>query len=393
MKIIQSLTVYILIAFVLVKTAAAQDTNDARKLLNTVSEKLLSFQSIRYHYTREMNYVSDNYFSKAEADCYFEFKGKQVTRFQLVSTGSTQTFNGKDYFSLNHNNNTYQLTENVKQGVFSSFSYLYNALPAMRSVLEDIVRNDSVSIQKGDTVIANRQFPWLRLTMKNRSIDYLGSVMRFTESVTIYYTLVIDPDSFLPVYILQRNDRRPDDYTKITYSAVDINAQQPQADSWELASYTNRYSLPVIKEKEIPLVTIGSVLGQWQLPEFDGKQNNRIYKGQDRSGKLVLLDFWIKNCGYCMESFVHLKDLQRKYGSFIDIITINTLDPVSDVAFFHKREKPRYKMLYKGKELSRKLGIESRGYPTVVMMGKDGKVIYAGDFAMEKIEKLIEKNL
>jgi thiol-disulfide isomerase/thioredoxin len=365
---------------------------EAIALLRGVSEKLLSIQSLRYQYIREMNYFSENHFSKAEASCYLEFDGKTVSRFQLASETSLQVFSGTDYFTLRHTDKTYERTEHPVQQTFANLSYFYNALPAMRSVLGDVARDDSITKAIGDTIIQGKQYTLLILTMKNRSIGYLGSVTRFTRPVTLYYTLVIDPGTLLPLQVIQRNNISPNDFTRVTYTAIDTKAAPPQAGSWQYTSYLNEYAVK-IKGKETPLVARGTTLDAWQLPVFDGKQNTQIFKSADLTNKLVVLDFWIKNCGYCMESFVHLRDLQQRYGKQIEIITINALDPVTDVAFFHKREKPGYKMLYEGKSLATKLGIEDRGYPTVVITGKDGKVVYAGDFVKEEIESMIRKNL
>ena len=365
---------------------------DTTVIISNLVAKLISIKTLRYHYARELNYVKDNYFSKSEADCYIEFDGNQVSRFQMCSKNSIQIFNGIDYFSLNKSDKTYELTTPATQQMFSNFSYFYNSIPALRSVLADIVLDKSIIKAASDTIILNKNYVVLKLAMQNKAIGYLGSTMHFTKQTTNYYTIIIDPNTWLPICIIQRDSLAPDDFANIVYTAIDTNAVKPEASTWLLSTYLNEYKLRQ-KEKVTPLVTTGTGIGKWELPAFMGKNGSQIISSNSLNDKPVLLDFWIKNCGYCMESFVHLKDFQRRYGNKIHIVSINAFDPVHDVAFFYNREKPLYRMLYQGQALAKKLGIEDRGYPTVIILAKGGNVVYSGNFDINVIEKVLQNIL
>ncbi len=384
MKIIRILTICI-ISLLSVQRVVASPI-DTANILSKLTAKLMFIKTLRYHYAREFNYVKDNYFSKDEADCYMEFDGKQVSKFQLSSKNMMQIFNGTEYFSLSENDKTYELTTHPAQQTFSHFSYFYNSIQALRSILAGVSLDSSIIKTAGDTTISNKNYTVLKLTMQNKSIDYLGSAMHFTKQVTIFYTIIINPDTWFPVRIIQRNNLAPNDFTSVVYTAIEANVAKPDASTWLFTDYLNEYK-PKQKEQITPLVATETSIAAWQLPAFFGKSGSQMISSNSLSDKPVLLDFWIKNCGYCMESFVHLKDLQRRYGDKVHIVSINSFDPVSDVAFFYKREKPGYKMLYQGRALAKKLGIEDRGYPTVIILAK------GGSFEKDAIEKILQQNL
>ena len=94
-----------------------------------------------------------------------------------------------------------------------------------------------------------------------------------------------------------------------------------------------------------------------------------------------------------MESFPFLKKLQEKYGDKnFKLLTVNAYEHQKEVDFFYKRENPKYLMLYNGQQLAKKLGIGA--YPSIIILGKDGKVIYSElGFDKEKVEQIIRENL
>lgn len=386
MKLIKSL-LFPAVLFLVAQGAFANKTQDAKALINKVAAKLSSFKSVRYHYSREMNYFKDNYFAKSHADCYLEFDGQMVSRFQLKSDNLLQVYNGENYFSLDYTDKTYQMTEHPKQQSFAGFSYFYNSIPSFRNMLSAVAADDSVTKTAGDTMINNAKYAVIKLSMQNKQIDYLGSYMHFTKQVTIFYTLLIDPKTWLPWQIIQRGNISPGDFTKVTYTDIQTTPAKPEASSWKLTNYTTEYKPKPIAQK-VQLPTIGSILPYWELPEYTA-QSNKVFTSDSLKNKMVLYDFWIKNCGYCMESFSHLKELQQLYGNQAQIISINAFDPVSDVAFFYKRESPGYRMLYNGRALAQKLGVEASGYPTVMIADQQGKLVYVGSFDRKKIETIL----
>jgi thioredoxin-related protein len=93
-----------------------------------------------------------------------------------------------------------------------------------------------------------------------------------------------------------------------------------------------------------------------------------------------------------MESWPHLQALQKKYGTSLQLLSINAEDSRKDVAFFFTREHPAYQMLYNGKALAEQLGVPA--YPTLIIVDSTGKVLYSRTgFDQEAIERIIRKKL
>ena len=84
--------------------------------------------------------------------------------------------------------------------------------------------------------------------------------------------------------------------------------------------------------------------------------------------------------------------MQTKYkGKDFKLLTVNVTDSTELIKLFIKNTKAKFPILYKGEEVAQKYGVVN--YPTVVLLGKDGRVIYSGGYDKAKIEELINKNL
>lgn len=392
-NITMKISLILILLFFAGRTLASNHNNEANKILTETADKLLSIQTISYHYERDVSYPKENYHSKISAQCYLEFDKEKVSRFQLNSEPTLQIYNGTEYFSLNKKTKTYELNEQPEAKTFNSLSYFYNSIASFKNMLHQIIRDDSISKTTRDTVIASKPYHIVSLSMQNKGIDYLGGFRNFTTIMAMYYDIIIDPDTHLPYQIIERNSHEKTDITKVTYTDININPNIPQETSWYYSTYTKEYQ-PEKKIARKPMITPGSILPDWQLPVYKGDATT-VLQSSSLKGKVVLMEFWIKNCAYCMESFTYLKELQQKFNTAnVQILTVNAYDPSKDVAFFYNREKPAYKMLYAGQALAKDLGIYS--YPQAILIDKDGKVIFAGVFGKDskaQVEEQIKKLL
>lgn len=360
--------------------------------LQKVAAQLDYMKRVSYHYRLEINNVKDNNFFKDSSDCYFEFDqhSKFISRFKADDNESQQIYNGTERFTLDKKEKTYEVDENVSQQRLKSLIIMLNAIPVLKRCMDDIVTNDSISKTERDTVLARKKYKVVTLSLPGKGLDYYKKVESYHSKITFFYDLIIDPATYLPYQVIKHNSAEGNAYIeRTTFTHINLNPPIPQANSWYYSSYKKDYKRA--KKKEVvPLIATGSTLPEIALPQM-GKPTVTAVMPTIKN-KIVLLDFWIKNCGYCMESFKHLKELQVKYGQRnVQIITINAEDSRQDVDFFYKREKPAYQMLYEGQQLAKKLGVEDNGYPTVILADTNGKVVYAGDFDKEKITKLIDK--
>jgi thiol-disulfide isomerase/thioredoxin/outer membrane lipoprotein-sorting protein len=384
------------IVFLVSTTSVKAQTKPLPEALSAVAKKLASLKSISYQYYREINNSANNYFNKLTGTCYIDFDQidkRSVSRFRMDSDDYISIYNGTELFTLNKTTKTYSLIEQPQPRSFGSQSFFFNSIQTLRSVLQQLAESDTIAKhQLNDTIIQDKTYKLVQLDLHRSSLQYLGSTMRFTKDVTITYLIVIDPVTWLPYQVLESNNIDKEGYnTKTVFTNINIHPKEPDTYSWYYTTYQKDYQ-PGEKEKGTPLITNGSIMtSDWSLPEFNGK-DDPYFKISGLKGKLVLLDFWIKNCGPCMESFPALQQLQKKYGGDkFQLVSINAYDKKDEIGFFYKRERPLYKMLYTGAAMAKELGVSY--YPTVILVDKTGKVIYAGEFDHVAIENLIKANL
>jgi thiol-disulfide isomerase/thioredoxin/outer membrane lipoprotein-sorting protein len=373
---------------------AGAQQNQSPAALTQLVNKLNTLQNISYYYHNEVNNIKDNYHAEIAGNVYLEFEQadkRSVARFQLGTNNYQSIYNGTELFSLDKKPKTYSLTVQPKQQSFGNNSFFHNAIPTMRSMLQQLAESDTIPKRQSDTLIANKAYKVVTLSLHRSSLQYLGSTMHFTKDVTIYYHIIIDPATWLPYQVIEDNNIDKDGYyTKTTFTNINISPKAPATDSWYYSTYQNEYQ-PEKKEKLTPMIAAGSLLLDWELPELSARANTTL-QSADVKGKIVLMDFWIKNCGPCMESFPYLQALQQKYGANkFQLLAINAYDKKEDVNFFYKREKPVYKMLYAGEKMAKNLGVSF--YPSVILLDKNGKVLYSGGMDHAKVEELIKENM
>jgi thiol-disulfide isomerase/thioredoxin len=91
------------------------------------------------------------------------------------------------------------------------------------------------------------------------------------------------------------------------------------------------------------------------------------------AGKVVVLNFWFINCPPCRQEIPELNKIAATYASNPDIVFIAIATDEKDKLKEFLKENPfAYHIVSDGRELATKYGI--KGYPTNVIIGKDGKV-------------------
>jgi thiol-disulfide isomerase/thioredoxin len=94
-------------------------------------------------------------------------------------------------------------------------------------------------------------------------------------------------------------------------------------------------------------------------------------------GKLVYVDFWASWCGPCRESFPWMNQMQEKYGARgLQIIGVNLDARNADARQFLAAMPARFVIGFDPQGATpRDYGI--KGMPSSVLIGPDGKVLYA----------------
>lgn len=107
---------------------------------------------------------------------------------------------------------------------------------------------------------------------------------------------------------------------------------------------------------------------------------------KDFEGKVTLVDVWGTWCGPCRATIPHLIDLHSKYESDLQIVGINYEDPSGPIPYdetkaslkrFQVTEPLPYPCLYGTREVIAQIP-GWRGFPTLVIVGKSGRVRFLG---------------
>lgn len=385
----------LLICILLTYPAYSQDskTNQEKavSVLIKVSEKLNSFSAFTYDLKRELNYASENYQNFSEWSGYYNFDPTIVSigfSYQINDLTSNNFFNGTEMFELAKANQTIKINTAPEKNDFKSLSFFYNSLITLRNILPKIIQ-EQASIQAiADTIINNHPYQIVTINLGKRRIQNLGE--GFDEMQTPYnfiYKIIIDEMNYLPVEILQGNDLN-DDFIKTNFNNIHLSPSQPSEKSWYYSTYLDEYKQE--KRQELPqLISVGSATFDWTLPLYNQNENISI---SQLKGKVILLDFWFKNCGACIASVPHLNTLTEKYeGKNFEILGVNTWDSKADIEWFANKHQITFPVLMNGKELAEKYGIYA--FPTLILIDQEGKILYSGGFDQSKIEDLIEKAL
>jgi thiol-disulfide isomerase/thioredoxin len=370
------------------ENTSAQNNKDAILVLEKVQAKMQGIKRISYNYTRGFHYFSENYHAADSEYVYLDFTNPDTVlgfKYQAESENGKGIFNGSEKFAMSERDTTIDINYRPRKESFQSLSFLYNSPVALRFTISSILKDKEISKNLIDTIINTKPYYLLRITMKNKAMDGLGGFSKFTILRDIIYKIVIDKKTYLPLYIIQTNNDQPDDYVVIGFQNYKFNPPEPTELSWYSSTYTNKYKL----RKELTLIKAASPAPFWELPLVIGSGKLSL---EQLEGKVVLLEFWFKNCGPCIAAVPELNGLKNKYNGLpFELIGINAEDIQKDALWFVEKRKVSYTTVYEGNEIAKIYGIS--GYPTTVLLDKNGIVLYAGSFDKERIENLINKNL
>jgi thiol-disulfide isomerase/thioredoxin len=390
-KIMNKLTIrfFLVIACCqITKNIPAQNNQAAIALLKKVEAKLQGIKKISYNYTRGFHYFSENYHASDSGQVYLDFTNPDAVlgfKYQTRSKKGKGIFNGSESFYMSENDTTIDIDYKPARESFQSLSFLYNSPVALRFTISSILKDKGISKNLIDTVINTRPYYLLRITMKNKAMKGLGGFSNFTIQRDIIYKIVIDKKTYLPLYIIQTNNNKPEDYTIVGFENYKFNPSEPAEFSWYSSTYTSKYKL----RKELTLIKEASTAPFWELPLVVGSGKLNL---EQLKGKIVLLEFWFKNCGPCIAAVPELNGLKNKYNGLpFELVGINAEDTQKEAIWFVEKKKVTYTTVYEGNEIAKIYGIS--GYPTTVLLDKNGNVLYAGGFDKERIENLINKNL
>lgn len=380
------------LAIVVLTSSSYFDDAKALKAFTFTSKQLQLLKVVKYRYKREFNYPSEDYVSKAEGNMYVDF-GKENDlvgfRYQYSADSAMSIFNNAEVFDTNLREKTIRVAHHVKATGFEGKSALYNSIITLRNILPVVINDKSITKTVTDTLIKNKTYNLLQFVLHNRLLNYLGTGFSTTTAdLTFVYKIITDKNTGLPLTVLQTKVGSTD-LNRTDFEAINNHPAPVSEKSWYYSSYLDQYTLTT-PGKPVVLIKTGQSAPDWTLTNY---ATNAVEKLSDSKGKLVLLEFWIKNCGHCIEAVPALNSLNELYNkNGLKIVAINTEDNKTAIASFVTKHAVNYTVAFGADALVNKnYGVAA--FPQVVLVDKTGVVIYSGNLDVEKLKPLISQHL
>ncbi|HMS40879.1 MAG TPA: TlpA disulfide reductase family protein [Pyrinomonadaceae bacterium] len=388
----KQILIFIISALFLVSDVSAQRQKSVTpdEVLQKVFIKLSSLKTLKYQYLQEYNYASEAYFAESKAESYLEFTSFDSVlglKFRFENPNGFIAYNGTEIFILNKKDKTIKVESKPKIESLTSSSYLQFSPLMWRNALPKIISDKTIPKKIGETEINNISYYLVEFVIDKAYIDSgNGEIKPLTLDRKTVYRLTVDKKNFMPIEVYRGNNINQD-FNKTTFSEIVENPPPPTENSWYYSTYLNEYKYA--EQPKDNLIKAGETAFEISLPLFG---TNKMASLSQFKGKVVLLDFWIFHCGSCQSSVPKLNALQRKYKDkdFV-LLTVNVTDSEKQIQLFIEKTKSEFPILHQGEVIAKKYGVLF--FPTVVLIGKDGKVVYSGVFDQAKIAELIDKKL
>jgi thiol-disulfide isomerase/thioredoxin len=114
---------------------------------------------------------------------------------------------------------------------------------------------------------------------------------------------------------------------------------------------------------------VGKPAPGWKAPGLDGKEHDLA----DYRGKVVVLDFWYRGCGWCIRAMPQMNEVAEHFaGKSVAVLGMNTDRNEADAKLVADVMGLKYGTVRIDHDLPEKYGV--RGFPTVVVIDPEGVV-------------------
>ena len=384
-------SVFLFLLFPLTGNSTSTIAFDNLLLFRNVAKKLRAIKTISYHYNREFSYPSESYHSKSSGEMYLDFSKENDLvgfRYQYRDSIGLSVFNNAEAFDVNTHRKTINIAGKLNKSSFEGRSPIYNSIITLRNILPLVIEDQSIIKKVSDTLIANKSYYLLTFETQNKYPDYLGTgFSTTTQDLRFYNRLIVNKKTLLPLTLLQTK-KGSKDLNRTDFTAIKMNPVPPTDHSWYYSSYLNEYKPE--KQQSVAIIKAGKIAPDFSLTNYETGLKEELSKFR---GHVVLLEFWIKNCGYCIEAVPKLNALNKKYKSAnFRVLGLNTEDNQNAISVFVKKNQVEYPVFWgNNQEVNKTYGIAA--FPQVVLIDKTGLIIYSGKLDTEKITELIDKSI
>jgi len=130
----------------------------------------------------------------------------------------------------------------------------------------------------------------------------------------------------------------------------------------------NQYAPYQVESAKRFAKVLGQPAAAWEIKDFDG----RTHTLDQYRGKVLVLDFWYRGCGWCMRAMPQVKQIASHYrGRPVAVFGMNNDQKEDDAKFVVHEMQLDYPVL-RSLDLPRKYGVQ--GFPTLIIIDQKGKV-------------------
>jgi thiol-disulfide isomerase/thioredoxin len=378
------------VAICLPSVDRGQNINTDERVLQKIVDKLASVKTLKYRYKREMNYPSEGYLSETSADSFLDLKPSDSPtgfRFQFSSDDLLAIYNGSERFIADKKKKTVRVDNDPPLKSFQGFGFFYYSPLSLKNALPQIFADKTVAKKVTLDKINGVDDYVVEFVLDKQSIDPLGDVYTMKRDGKSTYKMTFDKATLLPIEVYAGNDLNKD-FVRTNFLDIKENAPEPAPLTWYYSTYAKDYQLET--PKQLVLLKNGQTAPEFKLNAYTSGEPVSL---DQYKGKLVVVEFWIANCGFCIAAVPKINALAREFREKgVEFVAINAHDATKTIDIFKNNNKPEYRILTGGEATAETYGTDA--FPTFVLIGKDGKVVYSRTGLDDKeLESAIANNL
>ena len=368
----------------------------ADEVIKKASRKLESLKSISYRSRIEYNYSSEGYLAETNVQAYMEFTSLAAAlgiRFQFTDLDPKRdlsgTYNGSDLFFLRKAAKELIVNKAVPSNRLVSLTGLQFSPLMIRNALSKLIADPSIPRSLSESVVGSEKVLVVEVVLDKRLLNSgNGEIETRKDGLATTYRISFASDTMLPVEIYRGNTTNKD-FNRTTFTDLVVTPAPPVENSWYYSTYLKDYKYA--EPSKIELIKTGTIAPNLSLPQFP---NGGLGSLDALKGKVVLLEFWIAYCGFCQAAVPRLNTIHKTFkGENFDLMSVNIANTPEQIGFFAKKTGVQFPMMQGGEDTAKVYGVS--GYPSIVLIGKDGKIIYSGAGLPDdlNIEDLIRNSL
>jgi thiol-disulfide isomerase/thioredoxin len=212
---------------------------------------------------------------------------------------------------------------------------------------------DRIEIQ----AIMMREPAWID-SLERDMARYVDAEQRHSRLVERLHRAVADAENRLNAAAKVWTDLRDEVTNDEVRDAV--NRRIAQDESWR----THR-----LEDAKRLAAVLGQTAPAWEALDLAGA----THRLADYQGKIVVLDFWYRGCGWCIRAMPQVNQIAAEFSDApVAVLGMNTDAKIEDARFVENEMRLKYPNLRIDKELPKSYGV--RGFPTLVILDQNGVI-------------------